>query len=72
MKKIIVITGASGGLGQEFVAQYLAKNNHVIGIDLNVDDQEQSENYTSISCDLTNIKASGKVVEDIITESWCT
>ena len=68
MKKIIVITGASGGLGQEFVSQYLAKNNHVIGIDLNVDDQKQSENYTSISCDLTNIKASGKVIEDIITE----
>ena len=59
MKKIIVITGASGGLGaKEFVSQYLAKNNHVIGIDLNVDDQKQSENYASLSCDLTNIKAS--------------
>ena len=66
MKKIIVITGASGGLGQEFVAQYLAKNNHVIGIDLNVDDQEQRESYTSLSCDLTNMKASEKVIEDII------
>ena len=68
MKKLIVITGASGGLGSEFVSQYLAKNNHVIGIDLRQSDQEDRANFTHLSCNLSNVKATEKLIEEIITK----
>ena len=53
-EKIVVVTGAGGGLGREFVNQYINKGYLVIGIDINEELLNcDYDNLIKISCDIT-------------------
>jgi 3-oxoacyl-[acyl-carrier protein] reductase len=70
MQKVVVITGASGGLGKEFVSQYLKKNFFVIGIDISFKSMSALENndLELIECDLTNSSLMKRTMDKIIDD----
>jgi len=70
MSRVIVITGAGGGLGKEFVRQYIEREFFVIGVDLNTDclAEFNRDNFVAINCDLTNKKHLTNLISDIVNK----
>ena len=67
MKKSVLITGASGLIGQELCREFIYHGFHVYGLDLK-NSKIKSDAYTFIKCDLskeTQIKAAFKKVENL-------
>lgn len=67
MTKTVVVTGASGGLGKEFVHQYLEKKYKVIGIDIEMGSLEKinDKNFIFYKCDLTHRQSLSNVMSEI-------
>lgn len=54
MDETIIVTGSSGQLGREIIKQLLEKNYHVVGMDINKDNNlPDSNNFKFIKVDLT-------------------
>ena len=69
-KRVVVVTGACGGLGQEFVKQYIKKGYFVIGVDLSVECLKVHEdpNFYGVICDLTSEKKIDHMLESIVRD----
>ena len=57
MANLVVITGACGGLGREFVSQYVEMGNKVIGVDINDQgllsmEEKYKDLFVGMSCNL--------------------
>jgi short-subunit dehydrogenase len=69
--KLIIVTGASGGLGQAIVEELISKSATVVGIDL-FDDQmkimkEQHKNqFHFFACDITDFAKSKEIYQQIL------
>ena len=71
--KVIVVTGAGGGIGKELVLNLLKKGAHVAGLDMNKERLEDtlkaSENNKNLSihiCDITSQEMIQKAFDEII------
>jgi len=65
MGRIIVVTGACGGLGKEFISQYVSSGDTVIGVDINTFPRNEDKRLFFFRCDLTNLEETNRLVEDI-------
>lgn len=64
--KYVLLSGASGGLGQACKKYLLNKGYFVIGVDI-IKDEEVIDNFISIKCDLTNDNDIAALYEQIKT-----
>lgn len=61
-EKVVVITGASSGIGQALALLLVEKGYKVYGIDRN---EEPTKKFSSLICDLTNYEMTAKCFEEI-------
>lgn len=64
-KKVALVTGAAGNLGEVVVKKFIQENYTVIGT-INKDNNSREENFESIVVDLTDEDASNKTISSII------
>jgi 3-oxoacyl-[acyl-carrier protein] reductase len=65
--KIVVITGAKGGLGNFVTEAFLATGATVLGVSRNIQQSDFPEkNFTAISTDLSNSTAASQLASDVM------
>ena len=65
--KVVLITGANGGLGTSITRSFLAAGASVTGVSNKISAQEFPEpNFTPISADLTKVAAVNDVVQSVV------
>ena len=77
VKKVCLVTGAGGGIGQSIVRRFLNEGRHVVMIDLDVERLKtivESENYakedvSTYAIDITKEDAVKKGIEEIVKET---
>ena len=71
-KKLVIITGAAGGVGRFLVETYNKKGFQVVGIDLNygmlLKLKARFDDFFPKRCDLTEKEEFGKILKEIVTE----
>jgi NAD(P)-dependent dehydrogenase (short-subunit alcohol dehydrogenase family) len=68
MKKKVLITGASGLIGSELVAEFIKRGHEVYGFDLKANPNLKHPDYTFIKCDLSKeaqVKAAFKKINSL-------
>jgi NADP-dependent 3-hydroxy acid dehydrogenase YdfG len=67
--KVVVITGAKGGLGTFVTNTFLTASAKVIGISRSIKSSDfSSENFTAIPSDITNSAAASEVVQQVLKQ----
>jgi NAD(P)-dependent dehydrogenase (short-subunit alcohol dehydrogenase family) len=67
MDKVVLITGASGGLGTAVTNEFLANGDRVIGVSRNIEQSDFTrENFFAVAADLTQPDKSREVVNAVV------
>lgn len=64
-EKVIIITGASGGMGTTVVDEFLKQGAFVVGVDLYIDNNSH-ENALWIKADLTNLPEIHSLIKQVV------
>ncbi|MCG8494179.1 MAG: SDR family NAD(P)-dependent oxidoreductase [Sneathiellales bacterium] len=67
--KTAVISGACGGLGQALTAQLKARGFQIYGLDIDISDAEQSDQFCPLQCDITDQASLEAAVATILKET---
>jgi len=71
MNKVVIVTGASGFLGKEFVEKIVKTGDICINADINIEDKSLKKinsNYYQINIDITSKKSIESVIEQVQQE----
>jgi NAD(P)-dependent dehydrogenase (short-subunit alcohol dehydrogenase family) len=67
MQKVVLITGASGGLGSAVTNEFLANGDRVVGVSRNIRDNEfPNDNFVAIAADATQADKTRDVVAAVM------
>src|SRR5690349_10043688 len=67
MQKIVLITGASGGLGRAVTNQFLAEGDRVVGVSRSITESEfPNDNFVAIAVDATQAEKVRELVAAVV------
>jgi 3-oxoacyl-[acyl-carrier protein] reductase len=69
MKRIIVITGVSGGLGLALAGKFLGPGDTVFGIDIKKSETAQSPGFKFLKGDLTSLRDTRAVIVQVLKQA---